>query len=242
VDAEPVGQRRVDLERLAGFLHLLLLPEVLDRPQVVQAVGELDQDDAGVPRHREDHLPVVLRLRLLAALEVDAGQLRDAVDELADLLAELRSDLVEADVSVLDDVVQERSCDRLVVELKLGTDACDRVRMVDELLAGAALLALVSLGCEAESAREQLSIDMRVVLGNLGDQLADQVLMSLRSLENCHGFSVLRRQEVTSSARKRAVRAFPPPTSSQDARRRSPTGRAGFPRPPPPAVRLRVAP
>ena len=69
VDPEPVRERRVHLERLAGLLHLLLLAEVLDRAQVVEPVGELDQDDADVLGHRHDHLPVVLRLGLLAALE-----------------------------------------------------------------------------------------------------------------------------------------------------------------------------
>ena len=63
---EPVRERRVDLERLLRLLHLLLLAEVLDRAHVVEAVGELDEDDSHVLRHRDDHLPVVLRLGLLA--------------------------------------------------------------------------------------------------------------------------------------------------------------------------------
>ena len=67
VDAEPVRERRVDLERLLRRLHLLLLAEVLDRAHVVQAVRELDQDHARVLGHRHDHLAVVLGLGLLAA-------------------------------------------------------------------------------------------------------------------------------------------------------------------------------
>jgi hypothetical protein len=73
VDAEPVCQRRVHLERLAGLLHLLLLAEVLDRAQVVEPVGELDQDHARVLCHRQDHLSVVLGFSLLAALEMNPG-------------------------------------------------------------------------------------------------------------------------------------------------------------------------
>ena len=110
VDAEAVRDRRVDLERLLGLLDLLLLAEVLDRAHVVEPVGELDQDDARVLRHRHDHLPVVLGLRVLAALELDPGQLGDAVDELRDLVAELGADSWSGvDAGVLDDVVQERS-------------------------------------------------------------------------------------------------------------------------------------
>src|SRR6185369_9478609 len=90
VDAEAMREWRVYLERLLRLLDLLLLAEVLDRAHVVEAVGELDQDHADVLRHRDNHLPVVLRLRLLAALELDARQLRHALDELRDLVAELR--------------------------------------------------------------------------------------------------------------------------------------------------------
>ena len=102
VDAEPVRERRVHLERLLRLLHLLLLAEVLDRAHVVEAVGELDQDHAHVLRHRHDHLAVVLGLGLLAALEADPRQLRHALDELGDLGAELRPQLVEVGLGVLD--------------------------------------------------------------------------------------------------------------------------------------------
>jgi len=81
MDSEPVGEWRVDLECLLGLLHLLLPAEVLDRAHVVQPVGELDQDHAHVLRHRHDHLAIVLRLRLLAALEADPGELGDTLDE-----------------------------------------------------------------------------------------------------------------------------------------------------------------
>ena len=81
VDAEPVRERRVDVERLLRDVALPLRRQVLQRPHVVGAVGELDQDDADVARHREDHLAEVLRLLLLAAGEVDLADLGDAVDQ-----------------------------------------------------------------------------------------------------------------------------------------------------------------
>ena len=116
VDAEPVRERRVDLERLPRLLDLLLLAEVLDRAEVVEAVGELDEDDAHVLGHRHDHLPVVLGLGLLAGLELDAGQLRDAVDERAISSPNSSRSVVELDAGVLDDVVEERGGDGLLVE------------------------------------------------------------------------------------------------------------------------------
>jgi hypothetical protein len=55
----------------------------VQRAHVVQAVGQLDQDDAHVARHGQQHLAEVLRLRLDLALEFDFLQLGQAVDEVA---------------------------------------------------------------------------------------------------------------------------------------------------------------
>ena len=186
VDAEPVRERRVDLERLARLLHLLLLAEVLDRAQVVEAVGELDQDHAHVLRHRDDQLPVVLGLGVLAALELDPGQLRDAVDELGDLVAEL----------VLDRLQVLRRCPRRrrggarrrssARRAELGEDLGDAERVVDELLARAALLAVVRVGRERERAGEQVAVELGLVLLDRLDQLVDELLMTLGDLEHGH--------------------------------------------------------
>ena len=197
VDAEPMCERPVDVERLARLLHLRLAAPVLERAHVVEPVGQLDEDDPHVAGHREDHLAVVLRLRVLAALEADAGQLRDALDELGDLVAELVAHLLDRDLGVLDDVVHERGRDRLVVEPQLGADLGGAERVVDEVLARAALLALVRLGGEGERAGQQLPVDFRVVGRDLGEQLLDEVLVSLWSLENRHTQIVLRAPEAT---------------------------------------------
>ena len=172
-------ERRVHLERLLRLLHLLLAAEVLDRAQVVQAVGELDEDDPNVLRHRHDHLPVVLRLRLLAALELHARQLRDAVDERGDLVAELVAHGGEVGVRVLDDVVQERRRDRLLVETESGADDCHADRMHDERLAGAPLLSLVRLRGERERTHDQLTVELSCVSVQLGEQPIQELEMPL---------------------------------------------------------------
>ena len=163
----------------------------------MEPVGELDEDDPHVVGHRQDHLAVVLRLGVLAALELDAGQLRDALDELGDLVAELVAHLLDRDVGVLDDVVQERGGDRLVVEPQLGADLGGTERVVDELFAGAALLAFVRLRGERERPCQKLPVDVRVVGRNLGEQFLDEILVSLWSLENRHTQIVLRAPEAT---------------------------------------------
>jgi hypothetical protein len=103
----------------------------------VEPVRELDRDHARIVGHRDDHLAVVLGLSLLACLELDPRQLRDALDQLGDLVAELGADVLELDPGVLHDVVEKRRGDRLLVEAELRTELRNRPRVADEVLARA---------------------------------------------------------------------------------------------------------
>ena len=131
-DAEALGERRVDLHGLAGDALLLVRRQAVQRAHVVEPVGELDQDDPDVLGHRQEHLADVLGLLLLVAVGAEAGQLRDAVDELGDLAAEALLDVGQAVFGVLGDVVQERGLDGDRVDAELGEDLGrgDRVRDV----------------------------------------------------------------------------------------------------------------
>jgi len=140
VDAEPMGERRVDLERLLRFLDLLLLTKVAERVHVVQTVTELDQDDADVRRHGDDHLAVVLGLFFLLRVEVHLGELGDPVNEHGDLLAELLLDPLQRRTRILHDVVHERRGDGHRVELELGGVERRAQRMMDIGLAALAAL------------------------------------------------------------------------------------------------------
>ena len=143
VQPQPVRDRRVDLERLARDAAPLRRLDGVERAHVVQAVGELDQDDAHVARHREQHLAEVLGLRLLVRLELDLVELGDAVDELGDRLAEVAGDLGLGDRGVFGHVVQQRRGQRLRVEVPLREDVGDGERVRDVGLAGLAELPFV---------------------------------------------------------------------------------------------------
>ena len=100
-----------------------------------------------------------------------------------DLVAELVAHRLQVDVGVLDDVVEERGGDRLLVEVQLGEDLRDPERVVDELLARAPLLALVRARGERERAGEEVAVDVRLVLLDRLDQLINEFLMTLRYLD-----------------------------------------------------------
>ena len=86
--AQPMSQRRVDVERFARDLLLLFRLKVLERAHVVQAVGELDEHHAHVGDHGQQHLANVFGLVLFAVGELDFVELGDTFDDVRDLLTE----------------------------------------------------------------------------------------------------------------------------------------------------------
>ena len=182
-DAEPFGERRVDLHGLASDADLLLRGQRVERPHVVQPVRELDQDDPDVLGHREQHLADVLGLLLLVAVGAEARQLGDAVDELRDLRPEALLDVAERELGVLGDIVEERRLDRDRIDAELRDDLGRGDRVRDVRLAGGATLALVRLDREVERVRDRFEVGLRVVLrGGRQELLLEGVEIGARRL------------------------------------------------------------
>ena len=71
----------------------------------MQTVGELHQEDADVFRHGEHELAEVLCLLGLSALELDLGELGDAVHQPRDFLSEQLAHVFERRMRILNDVM-----------------------------------------------------------------------------------------------------------------------------------------
>ena len=141
VHAEPVRQRRVDLERLLRLALCALLRDVAPGAGVVEPVGELDDEHPDVAGHRDDHLADRLGLGRLAV--GDLVELGHAVDEHRDLVTEVATQRLQAVCRVLDRVVEERRCQRGRRHAELGEDRRHGEGMGDVVVARAALLSLV---------------------------------------------------------------------------------------------------
>ena len=90
---EAVRERRVQVPRLLRDALPLVLRQRVERPHVVQPVGQLDDDDARVLGDRHQQLAVVLDLPLLGGVQRQVADLRQPVDDLRDLVAELALDV-----------------------------------------------------------------------------------------------------------------------------------------------------
>ena len=96
-------------------------------------------------------------------LKLDLVELGDAVDDLGDVVAEARRDLVLGDRRVFDDIVQDRADDRVGVEVQVGEDLGRGHRVRDVGFAAEALLALVRAGAELGGLADALDLVRRQV-------------------------------------------------------------------------------
>ncbi len=160
VHAEPVRERCVDLQRLAGLLLLLLGAQVAQRAHVVEPVGELDDQHPDVAGHRDDHLAHGLGLRGLAVL--DLVELGHPVHQVGDLVAEVAPEIRQRVRRVLDRVVQQGRAQGRGRHAQLGEDRGDGERVGDERVAALAELAAVMRLGDVVGALHQAQVGLGV--------------------------------------------------------------------------------
>ena len=170
VQPQPVGDGGVDLDGLVGDAHLTVAADGIERAHVVQSVSQLDQDDAHVTRHGQQHLAEGLGLGGFAAAELHLVELGQAVDHLGHDAAELLVEFGLADGSVFQRVVQQGGAQGVRVELPAGADERHRDGMGDVGFAAGALLAAVGLLGQPEGAADALQVGLGQVGTSLGQQ------------------------------------------------------------------------
>jgi hypothetical protein len=171
VDAEAVGQGRVEIERLGGDATALVRRQVIEGAQVVGPIGQLDHQHADVGGAGDEHLAQGIGLRLFAGIGLDAVDLGDTVHQRRHLAAEALGHVVQGRARVLDGVVQQSGDNGRNIQPHLGDDPCDGQRMGDVGLAGLAALALVVLFGEVVGALHHADVCGGVVVANAFDQI-----------------------------------------------------------------------
>ena len=167
-----MGQRGVDFQGLLGDLALLRLRQVRQRPHIVGAVGQLNENHADVARHGDDHLAEVLGLTFFTRGEIDLTDLGDPIHQGRDLQAELFLDLFQAGEGVLNRVVQQAGHDTGDVELHVGDDLRHLDGMHEIGIARAAFLPLVHALGKGIGPRHEVGVRFRMVRVHLSDEFA----------------------------------------------------------------------
>ena len=152
--SEAVREWCVQVARLGRNPLLSVGRKEFQRAHVVQTVGKLDQDDAGILGDRQQQLAIILDLAVLGRVERQMADLGQAIDDLGDLLAELRFDVVDGYCGVFDDVVDQPAGNGGRIELQIDEDLGDFDAVRDVPVAGETLLALVRALAEPIGAPE----------------------------------------------------------------------------------------
>jgi len=114
----------------------------------VQTIGELDQDDAQITHHREQHFAERFRLRFFSTFELDLIEFCDAIDDLGDGFTKATRQLFFGDRRIFDDIMQDRGDDRVGVDLETREDDARCNGVGDVGLARFSFLPFVGFGAE----------------------------------------------------------------------------------------------
>ena len=147
--AQTVGQGRIHVHGLASLKQATVLTQGCKGAHVVQTVGKLNDDDADVLGHGEEHLAQREGLLLVHAVDFDVGELGHAIDELGHRIAKQAGNIGKRGLGILDGIVQQRGAHHVTVHLEVGQNDGHLDGMVNVHLARAALLVAVLLGGKA---------------------------------------------------------------------------------------------
>ena len=159
VEAEAVGQRRVDIQRLARYLVLFMLGLRTECSHIMKAVADLNQDDADVVAHGQQQLAERLSLcRCLLAKDA-ARDFREAIYDLRNLRTEEVLQVGNGELGVLHHVVQQRRADAGAAQTNLAAGNLRHGQRVHNIrFSREAPYALVCLACEVKSLVHQIHL------------------------------------------------------------------------------------
>lgn len=127
---DTLGQRRINVQCFFGnsgpFFGLL---QKMQRPHVMQAVSQFNQQHANVFRHCQQQLAKILRLFVVGRFLLNHCQLGQTVHQLRHLIAEQRADFFNRRIGVFHRIVQQPGDNRRGIKLKLGQNTGNFHRM-----------------------------------------------------------------------------------------------------------------
>jgi hypothetical protein len=105
--AESMSDRSENFHRLFGDAFPFLRIEVLQRTHIVKTIGQLDEHDANVVNHCQQHLAHIFRLLFFTRDITYLRDLRKAIYEVGDLFPEVLADRVKVNQRVFHNIVQQ---------------------------------------------------------------------------------------------------------------------------------------
>ena len=125
VQTQAMCNRRVNIQGFLGHAAALFRLDGVQRAHIVQAVSQLDQDDAHVTRHGQQHLAKAVGLLLRLGGKFQALQLGQTIHNLGHIGTEFFSQFLLGDVLIFDHVMQQGRHQGIGIQLPARTDFRD---------------------------------------------------------------------------------------------------------------------
>ena len=159
-------KRRIDVHGFARFLDLLFRLHRLDRPHVVQTVGQLDEDHTQIFGHGHEQLAEILGLFGFGAGKLEIGQLGHPINQHRHLVTKANSYFGIGGFGVFDGVVQKRGDDRRIVKLLFSQNRGNSDRMREIGFARVTKLTLMHLAAIVIGRADERLIGLGVVVAH----------------------------------------------------------------------------
>lgn len=107
IEAQTCGDRGIDREGFVGYpLRYLRVLMMLERSEVIDAIGELDEDASDILCHRDERALEALRCSLVSAV-FDESDFVESFYDLTDFHTKQLFNLCEGPVAIGDDIMQQ---------------------------------------------------------------------------------------------------------------------------------------
>ncbi len=126
-DAQAVGNRGEDVNRLFGFLNLFRRGHIAEGAHIMQPVGQFDQNHAEIRSHCQERFSQIFRFAVTGFAAVHAinpgrqrFQLGHAINQFGDFGAELPLDVYQGDAGIFNHVMQQPGGNRDGIQAEIG--------------------------------------------------------------------------------------------------------------------------
>jgi hypothetical protein len=137
---------------------------MLKSPHIVKTVSQLHKNNSNIVHHRQQELPKVLSLLFFAGGEFNLTDLRNAVDKVGNVAAEVFPKSPNIGECVFNDIVQKSYTDTGHVLAHFGQDIGNLERVGKIRFTRLANLALVLAGREDVGLSENFQICVRLMM------------------------------------------------------------------------------
>jgi hypothetical protein len=172
------------MSRVSWAMARWRLLVILQGPDIVDAIGQFDQNDSDVVGHGQQHFTDILRLPGLGAGKLKGAQLGDAGNNMQHLGPEHLENLFFGGMGVFDHIMEQSGRNADGIQFHVRQNAGHFEGMGEIGFARKTHLAVVDLRRKDVGAIHQTQIGIRTVLVNLINNVADPDHRRLRCRRN----------------------------------------------------------